>query len=308
MEREVYFSKVSMDSEEVYNLVENYELRFEITRNILSMVQHNFEFIHEFPYITEEGEKGINKVSYVLSIKDKDDESIHGVLDRTASIFVKERDDETGEMKSKPVENTEDIEFYYDVLHEYVAFISRRRFGKSMFNDAFGEMLNECARKKHLKYSFYVESFNLGMSIEEMQEAVKLDKNIRELRITYRPANPDDALIDKAIEAKEKERLKESNATERSIIYKAKGKTNINGGAEIIQDDLKQLVTMNEDIPILDLTQRGYVVVTSVNKNGDVKTTTDTKPFVKITNGLGEFVNTAKKGIQEILRKGNLCD
>ena len=102
--------------------------------------------------------------------------------------------------------------------------------------------------------------------------------------------------------------MKESNATERSIIYKAKGKTNINGGAEIIQDDLKQLVTMNEDIPILDLTQRGYVVVTSVNKNGDVKTTTDTKPFVKITNGLGEFVNTAKKGIQEILRKGNLCD
>lgn len=69
MERVVYFSKVSMDSEEVYNLVENYELRFEITRNILSMVQHNFEFIHEFPYITEEGEKGINKVSYVLSIK-----------------------------------------------------------------------------------------------------------------------------------------------------------------------------------------------------------------------------------------------
>ena len=78
-------------------------------------------------------------------------------MDSTASIFVKERDDETGEMKSKPVENTEDIEFYYDVLHEYVAFISRR----------------------------------------------------------------------------------------------------INGGAEIIQDDLKQLVTMNEDIPILDLTQRG---------------------------------------------------
>ena len=51
-------------------------------------------------------------------------------------------------MKSKPVENTEDIEFYYDVLHEYVAFISRRRFGKNMFNEALGEILNECARKK----------------------------------------------------------------------------------------------------------------------------------------------------------------
>ena len=75
-----------------------------------------------------------------------------------------------------------------------------------------------------MKYSFYVESFNLGMSIEEMQEAVKEDKDIRELRITYRPANPDECLIDKAIEAKEKERLKESNATERSIITKQREK------------------------------------------------------------------------------------
>ena len=58
MERVVYFSKVSMNSEEVYDLVENYELRFEITRNILSMIEHDFEFVKEFPYITEEGEKG----------------------------------------------------------------------------------------------------------------------------------------------------------------------------------------------------------------------------------------------------------
>ena len=118
MESVVYFSKVSMNSEEAYNLVENYELRFEITRNILAVVQHDFDFVHEIPYITEEGEKRISKISYVLSIKEKDDQSIHGVLDRTAIIFVKERDEETGEMKSKPVENTEDIEFYYDVLHE----------------------------------------------------------------------------------------------------------------------------------------------------------------------------------------------
>lgn len=308
MERVVYFSKVSMNSEEAYHLVENYELRFEITRNILSMVKPDFEFKREFPYTTEEGEKGINQVSYVLSIKNKDDESIHGVIDRTGNIFIKERDGITGEIKSKPVENTEDIEFYYDVLHEYVAFISRRRFGKSMFNAAFGEMLNECASKNHLNYSFYVESFNLGMSIEEMQADLMEDKDIRELCITYRPANPDDAIVGIAMEASEKDRLKESNATERSIIYKAKGKTTINGGAKIIQDDLKQLVTINEDIPILDLTQRGYVVVTSVNKNGDVKTTTDTKPFVKITNGMSEFVTTAKKGIREILRKGNLFD
>lgn len=308
MERTVYFSKVSLNSSEVYSLVDNYELRFEITRNILYMVKHDFRFVEKYTYLTEEGEKGIGTISYALSIKERDDESIHGVLDRKAIIFVKERDEATGEMKSRPVENTDDIEFYYDVLHEYVAFISRRRFKKNMFNAAFGKMLNECAKSSGFEYSFYVESFNLGMTIKEMQEAIKADKEIRELTITYRPANPDERIIDKAIEARDKERLKASNATERSIIYKAKGKATINGGAEIIQDDLAKLVEMNEDIPILDLTQRGYVVVTSVNQKGDVKTTTDAKPFVRITNNLHEFVDTAKKGITEILRKVSRID
>lgn len=298
-----FFSKVSMNSSEVYNLAENYELRYEITRNILEMVKHGFEFVDSYSYYTEKGEPGSETVSFEVSIKEKDDESIHGILYRKAVLFVKERDEKTGEMKSKPVENTEDIEFYYDVLHEYVAFISRKRFGKSMFNKAFGKILDECAKKRKLEYSFYVESFNLGMTIEEMQEAIKADKEIRELTITYRPANPDQAIINKVREAREKERLKESNATERSIIYKAKGRTTINGSAKIIQDDLRELVEMNEDISIVDLTQRGYVVVTSVNQNGDVKTTTDTKPFVKIISAMYEFVETAKKGIVEILRK-----
>ena len=48
MERVVYFSKVSMDSEEVYNLVENYELRFEIKSNNIYQVPQQFELIHDF--------------------------------------------------------------------------------------------------------------------------------------------------------------------------------------------------------------------------------------------------------------------
>lgn len=308
MERTVFFSKVSLNSQEVFDLVENYDTRFKITGDILCMIKHDYTFVDEYAYIKEDGNEGEGKITYVLSIKEKDDASIHGVLDRKAVIFVKERDAESGEMKSRPVENTEDIEFYYDVLHEYVAFISRRRFGKNMFNEAFGKLLNKCAKENELDYSFYVESYNAGMSIDEMKESVKADKNIRELTITYRPANPDQGIIDKVKEASDKERLKESNATERSIIYKAKGKVSINGGADIIQDDLAKLVEMNTDIPIEELTQRGYIVVTSVNQNGDVKTTTDSKPFVKIANNMIEFVDTAKKGISEILRKVTLFD
>ena len=62
----------------------------------------------------------------------------------------------------------------------------------------------------------YDKDIGEHMSIDEMKESVKADKNIRELTITYRPANPDQGIIDKVKEASDKERLKESNATERS--------------------------------------------------------------------------------------------
>lgn len=308
MDRTVYFSKVSLNSEDVYNLVEDYEMRFEITRNILSMIRHEYKFSEKNTYFTEEGEKREETVSYAISIKEKNDESIHGILDRKAIVFIKERDQLTGEMRNMPVENTEDIEFYYDVLHEYIAYISRRRFKNKMFNDAFSKMLNLCAKENNFEYSFYVETFNSGMTIEEMQNLIKFDSEIKELTITYRPANPDQAIIDAAQEGMEKERLKESNATERSIIYRAKGKSKINGGAKIIQDDLSNLVEMNKDMPILDMTQRGYIVVTSINGAGDVKTTADAKPFVKRTNNMHGFVETAKKGITDILKKVNKFD
>lgn len=308
MERTIYFSKVSLDSSNVYDLIENYELRFEITRNILSMIKHGFKFEEEYPYFTEDGEKKVSKISYVLSIKEKTDEGIHGILDRKAAVFVKERDEKSGEMKGHAVDNTEDIEFYYDVLHEYVAFISRRHFKKNMFNDAFTNILNLSAKKIGLDYSFYVETFNLGMTIEEIQNVIKLDTDIKELIITCRPANPDQAIIDTVQEAQSIELLKESNATEKSIIYKAKGKNTLNGAATVIQDDLKNLVEMNKDIPMTDLTQRGYIIVKSINHKGDVKTTADERPFVKITKDMYDFVRTAKNGITEILRKASGSD
>ena len=217
--------------------------------------------------------------------------------------YTKKRGDTAGDMIKVPHENTEDICFYYDVLHEYVAYIVRRRFSVAMFNEAFAMVLNNASEKMGHKFSFYVESFNEGLTIEEIQEQIRNDKEIRELTITYRPANPDDRIIDKVRQARDKEKIRESNATERSVIYKAKGNALINGGADVIQDDIKQLIDMNKDISIKEMTKRGYVVVTSKNQKGDVKTTTDSKQFSKVLRGIDEFKEVAKNGILEILGK-----
>jgi hypothetical protein len=304
----VYYSKVNLNSQEAYELVKNYELRYTITNDILQMLKHDYIFEDTYTYFSEDGEQKEGKIVYSLSIDRKDDMSIEGTLYRKSMIFTKRRDEQTGEMKSYPVENTEDIAFYYDVLHEFIAFISRRRFGRKMFNKAFEKMLNKCSEESEYGYCFYIETFNAGLTINQIKDKIKEEREIKELTITYRPVNPDEGIISTAKKASEKEKLEESHATERTVIYKAKGKEFIYGGAKIIQDDLDYIVNINEDMPILDMTQRGYVVVTSKNKQGDVTTTADSKPFVKMVNEMSDFIETARNGISEILRKAVKSD
>ncbi|WP_044916156.1 hypothetical protein [Butyrivibrio sp. WCE2006] len=304
MNRTVYFSKVSLNSQDVYDLVDNYDLRYKITGDILYMLKHDSEFYDEYSYVDDDGERHEGEIKYTLSIKDKDESSIYGYLDRTTSLFVKNRDDATGELKTRPVDDTEAVEFYYDVLHEYVAFSVRKRFGRNMFNDAFAKLMNHCAQKENFMYSFYVGTYNEGMSIDEIKESIKHDKNIKQLIITYRPANPDEKMIKKAKEASESDKIKASNATERSVIYKARGKNCIDGSADIIQEDLNKLVELNEGISVEEMTQFSYAEVKSTNEHGAVKSTADSKPFMRrFRENVDSFVEEAKIGIAQILRR-----
>ena len=301
MNRTLYFSKVSLDSQEVYDLVDNYDFRYKLTNDIIYMLKHNSELVVPYSYTDEDGEAHSGEIKYTLSIQEKTDSDIHGFLDRTTLLFVKQRDEE-GILKTHAVNDTEAVEFFYDVLHEYIAYDTRQRFGKNMFNDAFGLMMNHCSEQEGFSYSFYLGSYNKGMSIDEIQEAIKKDKHIKELIITYRPANPDEKMIEKVRKASESERIKDSKAAERSIIYKAKGRDCIDGSASIIQDDLQTLVELNKGIDIKEMTQFSYAEVKSVNESGDVKSTADAKPFTrKFKDDINEFIAEAKRGISQIL-------
>lgn len=304
MSRAVYFSKVSLNTIELYDfLEEGNNTRIKVTLDILSSIKHEFIFYDTKSYFTDSGDLNTEQIEYSISIRNKDDESVEGVLYRKSLIFVKRKDENTGEMKAIPVENTEDILFYYDVLNEYVAYIARKRFGRNMFNNAFAMLLNESTKLQGYNYNFYVETYNSGMSLEEIKKIVKDEKDITQLAITYHPANPDDGIIEKAKKAKEKERMRISNATERSVIYKATGLGTIDGSAEIIQKDIDFLETLNEDMSINEMTKRGYINVTLHKKSGDVKTTAETKPYYKIIYNMMEFVDSAKNGIVNIIRK-----
>lgn len=295
-----------MKSIEVYDFLdEEKNARMEVTSAILLNIKHDFKYYDTKSYYSESGDLRTEEIEYSINIRSKDNQSIEGVLYRKSLIFVKRKDEDTDVMQSIPVENTEDITFYYDVLHEYVAYIARKRFGRSMFNNAFAMLLNESMKKNNCDYSFYVETYNEGLSLEEIKNIVKLENDITQLTITYHPANPDDGIIERAKQARDKERIRNSNATERSVIYKATGLGSIDGKAEIIQKDIDYVEKLNEDMPIEILTQRGYVNLTLQKRSGEVKTTAETKPYLKNIINMADFLDSAKSGIINILRKGN---
>lgn len=90
-------------------------------------------------------------ITYSLNIRCKEETSIYEVLYINSNVFEKQKDS-TGELKNLPVDNTEDVEFYYDVLHEYVVFVTRQKFGKNMVNEAFLCLLNSCLKKEGQTY------------------------------------------------------------------------------------------------------------------------------------------------------------
>lgn len=287
--RQVYFSKVSLNSGHVYELQQDFQIqRARITDTILAYLTDGFSFT------VFEGE---NPVDYTFRLISKDNEYIHGIIDREAKVFVKKRDESSGEMYSRSVPSTEEIEFLYDVFHEYVGFITRQKFGYNMFNIAFARMLNEVMKANKLDYSFYLELYNYGLTYDEIKTAIFEDEDIMELAMTYRPANPDEEIID-AI-TNHIDGLAETGATEKTVLYKTRGGQVINGKAKLIQEDFKKMAELNNAIDMVEQTKRGYFVVTSKNANGAIKSTVENRPFIKeITTNL---VNTVIDGIREIL-------
>ena len=307
MKHIMYFSKVNLKSDEVYSLAIDPAARLDMTNAVLSSLRNNYIFQEEKSYMDKEGKENTEIVDYQLSVRNKEEYSIEGFLYRKSFLFVKRRREGTDEIQSIPVDNTEDIHFYYDVYNEFVAFIPRRRFGFQMFNAAFSKLLNDSMKNEKNNYRFYVEPYNEGVTIEEIKRIVCEAKDIVELIIAYHPVNPDEAIIKKARENLYKEKLLEANATERSVIYKAIGDSCIEGNSEVIKNDIEHLEEMNPGFDMRELTKRGYLSVRLKKKTGEISSTAETKPYKKVYDSYLEFADVAKEGILGILRR-NIAD
>lgn len=306
-EQYVYFSKVSLNSIDVYDIQKDENKYSKIADSIFHALKSDLSFTNSKTYIDSKGELGVENVEYSLNIINKDDIGIEGVIYKTSYLYAKSIDKETKEIRINPISNTEDITFYYDVIHEYVGFHVRKRFGRNQFNAAFAEMLNTAMEKNNYSYSFYVETYNAGITLDDLKNELKKIKDLKRLVITFQPVNPDDK-IRQLMEAAGDEYntmkdLEEANATYKSIVYESKGLGALNTDSKIIRDDLDMLEKMHSVIKTKQLTKRGYAKVEAMDSRGNVTTTADKSPYKKRIFNEYELINACKKGIASILRR-----
>lgn len=298
----IYFSKVSLFSHEVYYFSD--DERIKMVDSIMLALKHNFQFSVDNVKINEDGDRIFEQVDYTLSIIQKQNTTIEGILYRKSNLFIKKKLNGIDELKKIPVQNTEDIHFYYDVIHECVAFIERSRFRRKMFNQAFAEMLNRAEKEAGYSYRFYLELYNYGMDIDEMKSFIREKNDLIKIEILYKPINPDDDIRRKLENYRQV--LKETNATERSVTYKGSKAVPIDGGAPIISSDIDYLneISQKAHIDMRELTKRGYFQIKTTDQNGNVSSTTEKKPFVKRIKDASDLAIVAAQEITKIIMKG----
>lgn len=136
----IYFSKVSILSTELFDIYENRENYKKIVELIKLVLRDDLEYEKEESYIGSDGLHTV-QTKYKMFIREKKDYDINGVIYKYADIRYKQLDPITKKTIQKSVETVEDIQFYYDVMSEFVGFHTRNRFGYQEFNEAFSFML-----------------------------------------------------------------------------------------------------------------------------------------------------------------------
>lgn len=306
-EQTIYFSKVTIDSVDVYEAQKDREKLYQICNTIFASINDNVSFVRTGLYKDEDGQVCEEETTYSVNILSKKDNVILGVIYKKSYLYAKSINEITKEITIKPVENTEDIRFYYDVMKEYVGFHIRNRFGRQQFNSAFAELINEALKASGESISVSVSTYSKGATLDDIKKELSQMKDLKKLTLTFQPINPDDGIIDdmeRGIEQGSASReLEESNASYRSIVYEAKGLGTLNPNSKIIQNDLDIIDRMNGELKAEDLTKRGYVKIHTEDSTGSITTTSEREPYKKKINNESEFEYACRDGIIYLLRK-----
>lgn len=301
----LYFSKINMNSTELFDVYKDKGKLFYIRGLLLQALKDNTIYTDEKFYYDEDKVRHDVSTIYKMRIKEKTDTVVHGIIYKNAKIYSKEENKSTGELKSKIVPTIEDVKFYFDVTKEIVGFHTRNRFGYQEFNIVFENLLNAGMKEMNQEFSFSVSLYNEGVDINEIENKLKEINNIKRLIFDFKLPNPsDDNLLSKLEEGLDDtlEQLETANAHCMSVIFDSDGKIGLNIDSEEIQKNIIRIGKLHSAISDKKATKNNYASVKAIGKNGKIYSTEEEKPIKRAIDHESEFLWACADTIKSLFR------
>lgn len=307
----LYYSKINISSH-ILKIYNDKNVKNGIDKKILINVKDNISFTKEIIRLDSSGEEHIEELKYKFHAIEKFDSeldyTIVGKVIKDSTIFVSKYNEKTKQQIKVPTENSEVIDFFYDIKKEIVVFHTSNRFGYADFTNAFQELLNKSMEVEKEKYLFKVKLVREGLSLDKITKQLKEIGKIEKLTIEINPPNPDDELLDSIQKDGEKylENIKKGNITQRSVLFASDAPEGLNIDASMIKEELSQISQIHSKLTAEEAQKKGYVYVGAINTSGRtfstddnvvVRDRIDTKP-----RNPKEFALMCKKKVSGILR------
>jgi len=214
------------------------------------------------PLTEEEIKQGLSTkyetVQYKLSIREKKQLGIEGVVYRTSKLYYNNLV-EGDSLVTSAVKNTDGIRFYFDLYKEYVGFNTKQRFGYQQFVNSFENIINLCIKNTGKQYKFSVSLYTEGLNLDEIKDELRKIRNIERLDIYVQPPNPDEDTLSQ-IESSLGRRLnefKDANASSITTTIRADGKDALKIDSKLIENELELIEEAHKSVGIKKATSRG---------------------------------------------------
>jgi len=298
----IYFGKMNLISEHIYSVYNDKALLRQILSDVLVGFKDGISYTEENNFFDEDGNQYTHETEYSIYIREKTDTYIRGRIDKTSTLFYKEKNPITNELESKSIPNVDANEFYFDVFSEIVGYVTSNRFGYTKFLDVFGKLINIAMENAEKDYRFEVDRYTNGIDIEHLQQELKSVEGIQRLSITLKPVNPDSEVLD-SIFNNGKDRLEEfmeANIATKSILLTSTSRKGLNIESKLVQESIEEVDSLQRDVSSKIATKNGYAKVDVTGRDGVTRSTQDASPVRKIIRNMEEFMMAC----QEVIVKG----
>lgn len=306
MSTTLFFAKLNLASEEIYNIYKEPKKRIELKFALSESLRRESSWEKEQYFMDAEGNPRVKKIEYKLNLLsiDPDINYAEGWVYKKSALHYNSLVSGTNQLLPQTVDNTEAIRFYFDLNNELVGYDTKSRFGYKEFLDAFAHLINQGLSEYNPVLYFTISLCSKGIGLSDIKKGLSGIGKIKELQFKIQPPNPEQELLDKLQELGESRlgTMGEANVTQMEVIYRSTGDSGLNLASSLIDEELNKLQGIHYALPVEDANKNGYIAVTALSNSGKKFSSGEARPFKKVINDiLGEFKDACKDAFTELL-------